>query len=271
MSGNGEAAAAPARRPGTVASVERAGQILHMFLDGRRTLAVSEVAQRLGVANSTAHRLLRALCRSGVLQQSPASKRYELSLLVYKLGTLAVTHSELYRRAFVPLEQLHRATAEGCHLSVPDFPQIVYFEHRDTDRTMHFIARMGGRAPANCTSTGKVLLAHAADGVIDEVLATGLVRLTQHSITDRVRMLEELAEVRERGYARSSDEMELGVTSIAAPVRDRGGTVVAALGIAGPTERMVRLPSARAVDALLACSAEITSRLSSLPQGGIPV
>ena len=149
------------RRSGSVSSVERALSILHLFGVGRRSLAVTEVGAELGVANSTAHRLLRSLCESGLLQQDQRTKRYELSLLVYKLGNLAATHSDLYQRALGPLERLHRATGEGCHVGVADLPDVVYLEHRDSDRTINFIARMGVRAPANCTSTGKVLLAHA--------------------------------------------------------------------------------------------------------------
>jgi IclR family KDG regulon transcriptional repressor len=257
--------------PAAVASVERAMRILHMYLDGRQSLAVTEVAERLGVANSTAHRLLRSLCRSGVLQQSPVTKRYELSLLVYKLGHLAVTHSDLYQRALAPLEKLHHATGEGCHIGVPDLPDVVYFERRDSDRTMHFIARMGNRAPANCTSTGKVLLAFAPEQSLANVLANGLVSLTSRSITDEERLRQELALVRERGYARSCDEMEFGTTSVAAPIRDSAGTVVAALGVAGPTERMHRLPIDRLIDAVIASSTEISGKLAQLKRVRAPL
>jgi DNA-binding IclR family transcriptional regulator len=241
-----------------------------MFLAGRRSVAVTEVAKRLGVANSTAHRLLRTLCATGLLQQNPETSRYELSLIVYKLGNLAVTHSELYQRSLLPLERLHRATGEGCHVSVPDLPEVVFFERRDSDQTMHFLARMGSRAPANCTSTGKVLLAFASEPVLEEVLAGSLVSLTDRSITDRTRLREELTTIRERGYALSSGEMELGTTSVAVPIRDGTGQVVAALGVAGPTPRMQRLPQDRLVNAVLACSREITATLPALKRDRSP-
>jgi DNA-binding IclR family transcriptional regulator len=261
--------------------VERAAFILHMFLGGRRSVAVTEVAQHLGVANSTAHRLLRSLCRTGFLQQDTETHRYELSLLVCKLGKLALTNSDLYQRSLVPLEKLHRATGEGCHVSVPDFPDVVYFERRDSDQTMNFLTRMAARAPANCTSTGKVLLAHASEDVVDEVVVRGLVRLTDRSITDGRRLREELARIREQGYAESRGEMELGTTSVATPVRDGSGQVVAALGVAGPTPRILRISVPRVVHCLEATSDEITERLSPLkkvrrplsgpfPQNGSP-
>jgi len=257
------------RRLGTVASVQRAALILHMFL-GRRSVAVTEVAQRLGVANSTAHRLLRSLCATNLLQQNPYTGRYELSLLIYKLGNLAVTYSDLYQRSLVPLEKLHRATGEGCHVAVPDLPEVVYFERRDSDLTMRFLTRMGARAPANCTSTGKVLLAFAPEPLLTEVLASGLVSLTDRSITDGLRLREELSRIRSRGYAESYGEMELGTTSLAAPIRDGSGQVVAALGLAGPAARMRRLPHDRLVSLVLSCSEEITARLREPKRARLP-
>ena len=244
----------------TVASVERAALILHMFL-GRRSVAVTEVARRLGVANSTAHRLLRSLCATGLLQQDPATSRYELSLLICKLGNLAVTYSDLYQCSLVPLEKLHRATGEGCHVALPDLPGVVYFERRDSDLTMHFLTRMGARAPANCTSTGKVLLAFAPEPVLSQVLAGDLVGLTNRSITDCSLLREQLEKIRARGYAECCDEMELGSSSVAAPIRDGSGQLVAALGVAGPTCRLHPWLRERFVSVVLACSEEITAKL----------
>jgi len=246
---------------GSVTSVERAAQILHLFLPGRHSLAVTEVAAQLGIANSTAHRLLRALCRSGLLQQNQATKRYELSLLLYRLGNLAATTSDLHRAAFLPLERLHHATGEGCHLAVLDLPEVVYLERRDSDRTMHFLTRMGVRAPANCTSTGKVLLAFASAPTVEALLAAGLRRLTSRSITDATHLSEELGTVRERGYALSNEEGEVGTTSVAAPIRDATGRVVAAIGVAGATACMSRRSLARVVDLTLEGSREISNTL----------
>src|SRR4051812_10010526 len=106
------------RSLGTVRSVERAGGILRLFLNERRGVAVTEVAERLDVSNSTAHRLLRSLCETGLLEQNESTRRYELSLLVHELGRVAALHSDLHRYAGPAIERLHRATGEGCHLAV---------------------------------------------------------------------------------------------------------------------------------------------------------
>jgi IclR family KDG regulon transcriptional repressor len=247
------------RNVGSVMSVERAGEILRLFLSGRRGVAVTEVAENLDVSNSTAHRLLRSLCETGLLKQNEATKRYELSLLVHELGTMAALHSDLHRNARPALERLYRATGEGCHLAVADLPGIRYVDHRDTDVTGPFIQRMGWRAPANCTSTGKVLLALAAPGAREEVLRSGLARLTTRSQTDAQRLRAELEAVGERGYAYSRDEMQLGVTSVAAPVVGANGRVVAAIGLAGSSTRMRRLSLDRALDQVRACAAEVSA------------
>ncbi len=236
--------------------------MLHLFLPGRHSLAVTEVAVQLGVANSTAHRLLRALCRSGLLEQNPATKRYELTLLLYRLGNVAATRSDLHRAALLPLERLHHATGEGCHLGVLDLPEVVYLERRDSDRTMHFLTRMSGRAPANCTSTGKLLLAFAAEPTLEEALAADLPRLTPRSITDTTHLSDELRAIRDRGFALSYEEGEVGTTSVAAPVRDATGRVVAAIGVAGATPSMGRRSLTRVVDLAVRAGEEISQTLT---------
>jgi len=168
-------------------------------------------------------------------------------------------HSDLHRHARPALERLHRATGEGCHLAVADLPGVRYVEQRDTDVTRPFIRRMGWRAPANCTSSGKVLLALAPAATREEVLRTGLARLTTRSHTDAQRLRAELEEVGERGYAYSCDEMQLGITSVAAPVVGGNGRVVAAIGLAGSSTRMRRLSLDRALDQVRACAAEVSA------------
>lgn len=246
----------------TVTAVERAGAILRLFLGGRRGLGVSEAAERLGVAPSTAHRILRSLCAAGLLHQNPTTRRYELSLLVHELGIVAAEHSDLYQYAHPALERLHRATGEGCHLAVSDLPRVRYVDHHDTEVTRRFIRRMGWRAPANCTSTGKLLLAHAPADTREEVLHSGLARLTTRSMTDAARLREELDGINDRGYAFSEDEMQIGVTSVAAPVYGQHGRVVAAVGLASSTARMRRLSLQQAIESVRTCAAEISAGAS---------
>ena len=252
---------------GSVASVERAGHILRMFLNGRRTVAVSEVAATLGVANSSAHRLLRALCRSELVEREPATRRYRLSPVLHQLGTAAVASERVAAAALLPLERLHRATGEGCHVAVPDLPWVVFVERRDSASTMRFLTREGMRVPSNSTSTGKVLLAHAAPAAVEDVMNGGLVRLTPWTLAEPATLRPELERIRARGYAVSRDEMEVGITSIAAPVRDSDGRVVAALGLAGRTPRIQRLTA----DGLIASVVEAARQIGEgLRAGAAP-
>jgi IclR family acetate operon transcriptional repressor len=247
------------RSLGTVKSVGRAGEILRLFLDGQRGVAVTEVAESLDVSNSTAHRLLRSLCETGLLEQNASTRRYELSLLMHELGRVATLHSDLHGAAHAAIERLHRATGEGCHLAVADLPSVHIVDHLDSDLTRRFIRRMRWRAPANCTSTGKVLLALAPAAAREDVLRGRLARLTTRSLTDAQRLRAELEDIGERGYASSRDETQLGVTSVAAPVVGADGRVVAAIGLAGPSTRMRRLSLDRALDQVRACAAEVSA------------
>jgi DNA-binding IclR family transcriptional regulator len=247
------------RTVGTVRSVERAGGILRLFLSERRGVAVTEAAERLDVSNSTAHRLLRSLCESGLLEQNESTRRYELSLLMHELGRVAALHSDLHRHARPAIERLHRATGEGCHLAVAELPRVRIVDHLDSDLTRRFIRRMGWRAPANCTSTGKVLLALAPPAAREEVLHGELAALTTRSLTDAQHLRAQLEAVGERGYAYSCDEMQLGVTSVAAPVVGANGRVVGAIGLAGSSTRLRRLSLDRALDQVRACAADVSA------------
>lgn len=233
-----------------------------MFVGGNRGIGVTEVAGRLGIANSTAHRLLRSLCKGGLLVQNPNTKRYELAALIHQLGNVAAAQAQLRVRSQGTLDRLHRATGEGCHIAVADMPQVRYIQRRDSPVTRRFIGRMNLRAPANCTSTGKMLLAVAATELQEEVLASGIQRLTPRSHADPSSLREELELIRQQGYAYSRDETELGITSVAAPIRDSSGAVVAALGLAGTTAGIRRLRVGTVVESVVAGGAEIGEALS---------
>ncbi len=197
------------------------------------------------------------------MQHDPVSRRYELSLAVHQHGKTHV-NEDLAAAALVPIERLHRATGEGCHIVVPDLPEVVFVERRDSTATFRFHSERGVRVPANCTSTGKVLLAHASRPAQEQVLTEGLGALTPSSITDPERLRSELEAVRERGYATSRDETEIGMTSMAVPIRDPYGRVIAAVGLAGRTERIRPMPADALLDALTQTSLQVTVALLSM-------
>jgi DNA-binding IclR family transcriptional regulator len=222
----------------TLASVHNAARLLCAFSTTDTEYGVSELARKLQLAKSTVHRLLTTLAEEELVERNPRTGRYRLGLKMWELGTLAAGHLTLHEAAAPFLDDLRNRTRETVHIAVLDGTEVVYVERRESPQTLRLFGRVGHRNYAHCTSTGKVLLAFLPPEERERrVAAMDLAAKTPYTITDRARLLEELAAVRKRGYAVNVNESELGIASVAAPILDRTGNVVAAVSTAGPLTR----------------------------------
>ena len=222
----------------------RALAALDAFDAGARRLTLSEIADRSGAPLSTTHRLLAELTAWGGLHRRPDG-RYEIGRKLWDLGLLAPVQTELREVAHPFLLDVHTATRDTVHLAVRDGLRALYVERISGRESVPVISQVGSRLPLHATGVGKVLLAAAPDRVVDEALRN-LTRETAHTVVDPEQLRRQLAEVRRRGYARTTDEMTLGAASLAVPVTvpGAGGPVVAAaLGVVVPPRRrdVVRL------------------------------
>lgn len=221
-----------------LSSVRNAARLLCAFGPADRDLGVSELAARLGIAKSTVHRLLSTLTIDGLIERSSVPGRYRLGLKLYELGSIAAEHLDLHDVVAGPIEELRNRTGETVHVAILDGAEVVYIARRESAQTLRLFSRVGHRNHAHCTSTGKVLLANLPPETRRELLdAAGLPAHTAFTITDRGRLEEELETVRRRGWAENVNESEMGVSSVAAPIRDAAGRVVAAISVAGPGPR----------------------------------
>jgi DNA-binding IclR family transcriptional regulator len=224
----------------------RALAVLDAFSPTARRLSLSEIAARSGTPLSTAHRLLAELVEWGALRRRPDG-RYEIGPKLWDLGLLAPVQTELREVAHPFLLDVHTATRDTVHLAVRDGPRALYVERISGRESVPVISSVGSRLPLHATGVGKVLLAAAPDDVLDVVLRT-LTKETAHTVVDAEQLRRQLAEVRRRGWARTSEEMTLGSQSLAVPVTvprsgSGGGVVAAALGVVVPPRRrdVVRL------------------------------
>jgi DNA-binding IclR family transcriptional regulator len=238
----------------------RALAVLRAFDDRHRRLTLSEVARRAELPLSTAHRLVTELVDGEALQRR-ADGSYVVGRWLWHLGLLAPVQVELRELALPFLQDLYDATRENVHLAVRDGRHALYVERVSGRTSVPVVSRAGGTLPLHATGVGKVLLAHAPDEVRQELLGGRLERVTRHTVVEPGRLQRELAEVRRRGYARTSEEMTLGANSLAVPVLGADGDVVAALGVVTGTLRK-DLP--RLAPALQVAAAGITRRLGRL-------
>ncbi len=224
---------------GRLDSVRNAARLLKQFSYRERELGVSELARRLNLGKSTAHRLLATLTDEQLLEQNPETGKYRLGLAIYDLGAAISAHFALHEAAVPPMAQLRNATGETVQLAVLDGREVVYVERLDSPHTLRLFLEVGRRNWAHSTGTGKVLLAYLPDEQLDRLLeGWELKARTPHTLTDHELLLKELKEIRRRGWAQNLHESEVGVLSVGAPVRNALGDVVAAMSVAGPAQRM---------------------------------
>jgi IclR family acetate operon transcriptional repressor len=197
-----------------------------------------------------------------------------LALKLHELGSLVVSGVELREVAHGKLVQLRNMTGETVHLAVLDGTEVVYLDRIESPNTMRVFTRIGIRMPAHGTSSGKAILAFAPQSAVDAVVAKGLARLTPRTIATRAALERELENVRANGWVSSTGESEPGLTSLAAPIFDYTSRVIAAISIAGPSERLAGSTILRIAQALKLATAEISremgyrlpQRLSALPR-----
>ncbi len=236
-----EEEAAGARDQSSLSTVRNAARLLAAFAPGERDLGVTDLARRLDLPKSSVHRLLTALVSAGLVERAERHGHYRLGVRLYELGEMAPSRAELHGVSLGALDELHARTGEMAHVAVLDGRDVVAVERRETPGLLKLATRLGHRHPAHATSAGKVLLAYLPLPQRAAIL-TGddLEAPTPHSISDRGRLEEELAKVRSRGWAESRHELEVGLVSVASPIRDVRGRVVAAVGVAGPASRLTR-------------------------------
>lgn len=224
------------RDPG-VRSVDRAVGILDVLAQGGwRTGA--EVARELGVHRSTALRLLGTLERHALVERDTRSAKYRLGRRLPQLASVVTGESDLRTLARPVCEGLAAALGETVTLDVLVGDEIVPIEQATGSTSVVSVNWLGRRTPIHSTASGKVILAFAPEAVRQRLLAAPLERSTPHTITDRAGLETQLAAALGDGFARTYEELEVGLDAVAAPVRAAGGEVVAALDVSGPSHRL---------------------------------
>ena len=232
-------------------------RVLEAFSFAEPVLGVSELARKLGIGKSTAHRALSTLLEAGYVSKT-ADGRYRLGLKLHELGQLVVSGLRLHEVAIPPLERLRQASSETVHLAVLDGIDVVYIDRFESEGLSPMLKRVGRRMPVHVTSSGKCLVAFADPGVVDAVLAAGLRRMGSRTITSKNLFIETLQHVRTDGYAVSVEESEPGVASVGAPVFGRDGSCIAAVSMVGPATRMRDDYLTRSIRQVRRCAFEIS-------------
>ncbi|MEO6570655.1 MAG: IclR family transcriptional regulator [Ilumatobacteraceae bacterium] len=223
-------------------------------------LSLSELARRVGVAKSTAHRTCAVLTDAGMLTRTEGG-RYRLGLRLIEYGHLATARSPVGEHALPLLVELRSALGETVQIGVPAGPDVVYVERVEGNRALRYSTDNSRRGPIHRSSAGKVLAAFVP-GLLDLRISRGLAPSTGYTIVVPDVLRAEIDKVRQRGWARSVDETEIGMSSLAVPVRSEpGGPVVAAISMVGPTSRVAGDTEASNVASLHTAARRLTEAL----------
>jgi len=214
-------------------AIDRATALLTDVLQSQSPQLLGSLARTHEIPKSTTSRILGALERAGLVQRD-RNGAFLAGQVLTSFAREQNQDSVLVARMRTVLESLSERTGETANLAVPGNGYINLLDQVDGQYLLGATNWIGKQVPYHASALGKVLLAYSAVSIS----AGRLERLTDKTITSRTRLLEELEEVRRRGFAIISDELEIGLVAVAAPVREHDGRVVGAISVSGPSTRL---------------------------------
>ncbi len=223
-----------------VSSILRALEILECFMDNGTEWTLKNLVEKLDMPTTTVFRQLSTLTERGYLVQDPLRKSYRIGPRLLLLSSTILSHCDLRSIARAELEKLSASVKETINLSVLLDRDIFYLDKVETFRSVVCNTKIGSRAPAHATSSGKVMLAYKDEAFIDNYCRhlSDIPKLTDKTISTPEQLRKELVCARINGYATDDGEIEPGLICVGAPILGLDQAVLGAVSIAGPTFRM---------------------------------
>lgn len=248
--------------PNYMASLARGLEVIRGFSRDKRRMSIAQLSHKTGISRASVRRCLYTLRSLGYVA-SEDGRHYSLQPKLLGLGYAYLSSTPMVVTAQPFLDRASEAVNESCSLGTLDGEDILYLARSVTSRIISVTLNVGSRLPAYCTSIGLVLLAHLPEPELDEYLShVELKPFTEHTITSRQKLREQLEQVRRQGYAVADQLMEMGVRSIAVPVTNAADSVVAGMNVIGQAGR-VSLRDMRTLHlpALQSAAAELSAQL----------
>ena len=247
-----------------IASIDHALRLL-LMLKGQPRIRVADAADELGVARSTAHRVLGMLVYRGFAVQDPGSRAYRAGPVLVEVGMGALAQLDVRQRARPYLEHVAAQTGETTSLQILEGTQARFVDSVESINTVRVGSRAGVSMPAHLVSGGKAMLAAMSSRALLALYPNERLGppLTSASITSRKELIDELASIRAQGYSVNHEQSTSGLIAVGVAVRGSDGSPLAAMTVAGPASRMDPAKIAEAAGALLEAVRELEAQLSS--------
>lgn len=239
-------------------TVQKALNLLEALVRSGQPRRLTELSRQLGLTKPNVYRLLSTLSALGYVQKNPLTSLYSPTLKMWEMGSLLVRDTDLVTVANPRLRHLCEETRESVQLTVFDAGFVVYVDKVDSPQPLKAMTAIGSRVPATVTSTGKAMLAWMGAEALDLSFAH-VKRFTPTTLLRRKDIESDLEKTRARGYAINHGEFRVGVCGLGAPIRDRTGSVVAAIGVWG-AEKSILGPRSQELTDLIICAAADISR-----------
>ncbi|HYW04608.1 MAG TPA: IclR family transcriptional regulator C-terminal domain-containing protein [Gammaproteobacteria bacterium] len=246
--------------PNFMMSLARGVLVLRSFTEDQPGQSITRISQKTGISRAAVRRCLYTLEKLGYVANHGSV--FKLRPKALALGYAYVSSTTFAEIAQPVLDRVRDELHESCSMGVLDADEVYYVARSETKRIMSIALRVGSRLPAYCTSMGRAILAHRPAGEIEGYLSrVELAPNTENTITDRGALLAELDRIRRLGYAMVDEELEPGLRSIAVPVFDHTGRVIAAINVGTQAQRVPGEElTARILPVLQAAAAEISAQ-----------
>jgi IclR family KDG regulon transcriptional repressor len=247
-----------------ILSVQRAAQVLSAFLTPPHEFGVSELSRMLGQTKNQTFRLLQTLVDERLVIFDLVSKRYRLGYRVVELGVVAQNKLPLVAAAAPVMDEVAAESGETINLgTLADEVTAICLDKRESAHPLQIHAQVGGRFPLHAGAISKLLLAYSPDEFLDEFfqLSAPLDRFTANTIVEPDLLRAELRAIRGQGYAISDEDLDLGACSVAAPIRNGTGEVIAGISIAAPKARFGAAERERNTQRVVAAAEDISRKL----------
>ncbi|EST51975.1 IclR family transcriptional regulator [Brevibacillus panacihumi W25] len=222
-----------------VQSLERALTLLNVLSEYPEGIQITRLSEQVGLSKSTTHRLLATLVHMNYVVKDEETEKYKLGFQLIYLSRNILNSIDVIQIARPFLEKLCHDVNETIHLCIDDNGEVMYIDKIESNQTIRMFSRIGSRAPMYCTGVGKVLLSGMSEETYRKVVSgIDFVARTAKTITSADALAEEVALVKNQGYALDNIENEEGIRCIAAPIFDFQGKIIASFSISGPSNRI---------------------------------
>jgi IclR family KDG regulon transcriptional repressor len=209
------------------------------LLENSSELRLKDIADKLSIDKSTIHRFLKTLLKYNFVKMNPSNKKYSLGLKFLNIATKIIDSIDIRNIAHPYLIDLEEYSNETIHLTTFDGKRVVYIDKIESIKPIRMYSRIGNIAPINCTAAGKAILAFQKESVINSIIQDlDFIPVTKNTITDKKKFMEDLEDVRNKGFAVDNSEHEENICCIAAPIRDYSREVKYAVSISAIKTRM---------------------------------